>query len=370
MVRVCHMTSAHSSQDVRILKKQCTSLAKKYETYLVAQGDSYIENNVNVIGIGNIVGGRFKRMTHATRLVYKNALELDCDIYQIHDPELLPYAKKLKKRGKRVIFDSHEDYVSQIREKSYIPKLFRTVISSLFEHYQNSVMGIIDGVIFPCYKDGKHIFENKCNFVATVGNEPKLEELYNKYSPDSKKISRSICHIGSLSYNRGIDHFARAATKVNAVAILGGSFRPAEFKDKILNSSPKSNIDYRGICDRDDVLKIYKESLIGNCTILNVGQYNTYDNFATKIYEYMSMGLPVIMSDYTYAQKINNEYNFAILVSPDNVDEIADAIEYLINNPSNAIRMGENGRRAIKEKFNWDIEEKKLLNLYEKILVI
>ena len=30
--------------------------------------------------------------------------------------------------------------------------------------------------------------------------------------------------------------------------------------------------------------------------------------------------------------------------------------------------MGENGRRAVKEEFNWDVEAKKLLTLYEEIL--
>jgi len=29
--------------------------------------------------------------------------------------------------------------------------------------------------------------------------------------------------------------------------------------------------------------------------------------------------------------------------------------------------MGENGRRAVLEEFNWGIEEKKLLGLYEKV---
>ena len=81
----------------------------------------------------------------------------------------------------------------------------------------------------------------------------------------------------------------------------------------------------------------------------------------------MSMGLPVIITKYPFAEKMIKKYDFGIAVEPDNVDEIADAIMYLIDNPDKAKEMGENGRRAVLEEFNWGIEEKKLINLYRKL---
>ena len=53
---------------------------------------------------------------------------------------------------------------------------------------------------------------------------------------------------------------------------------------------------------------------------------------------------------------------------PENVEEIAQAIAFLRDNPEEAKRMGENGRRVVKEEFNWGVEEKKLFALYEDIL--
>ena len=50
------------------------------------------------------------------------------------------------------------------------------------------------------------------------------------------------------------------------------------------------------------------------------------------------------------------------------MDEIADAIRYLLDHPDEARQMGENGRCAVKEEFNWGVEEKKLLSLYEEVL--
>ena len=62
-MKVCHMTSAHDSDDVRIFQKECVSLAKSgHEVYLVARGQSRNEKNVTVIGVGDAPSGRLKRM--------------------------------------------------------------------------------------------------------------------------------------------------------------------------------------------------------------------------------------------------------------------------------------------------------------------
>ena len=61
-------------------------------------------------------------------------------------------------------------------------------------------------------------------------------------------------------------------------------------------------------------------------------------------------------------------FRFGLCVDPENVDETEDAIRYLLDHPDEARQMGENGRRAVKEEFNWGVEEKKLLALYDEIL--
>ena len=82
----------------------------------------------------------------------------------------------------------------------------------------------------------------------------------------------------------------------------------------------------------------------------------------------MAMGLPVVLAKCAYYEKILGKYSCGVCVDTENVDEFASAISRLLDNPEEARRMGENGRRAVKEEFNWDMEEKKLLALYEEIL--
>jgi len=368
MIKVCHMTSAHKSTDVRIFHKQCTSLVKAgYDVYLVAQGESYDSNGVKIIGVSQISGSRFKRMTQGAKSVYKKAIEIDADIYQIHDPELLPYALKLKKKGKKVIFDSHEDYFTQIQEKQYLVGFLRIIIAHAYKYYEKRICKKIDAVIFPCTMNGKNVFEGRAKKVVFINNTPILTELYANYTLDYPKKNKAICHIGGLTYSRGITHLIKATYKADAKLILGGLFNPQNYAEELTALKEYECVDYRGFVDRSGVCEILKESNIGVSTLLNIGQYNKADNFATKVYEYMAMGLPIIISDYPYAREVNKKYNCFMIVEPTNIDKIANAINYLIDNTETAKEMGQNGRRAVLEEFNWGVEEKKLYELYESL---
>ncbi len=371
MIKVCHMTSAHKPTDIRIFEKECVSLAKKeeYDVYLVSKGESYKSKNVNIVGIGDINRGRLSRMLFTAKDIYKKALEIDADIYHFHDPELLPYGLKLKKKGKSVIFDSHENYSEQIKEKYYIPKFLRGFISKVFKSYESKVTKKIDGVIFPCPMFGKHPFEGRSKRFVYVNNTPILEELYDKYDKNDKDYSNPVvCYAGGLNANRGITKLIEGCYKSGAKLILGGNFVPASYGEELKNKVEYECVDFRGYLNRDDILKMYEESTIGANVLLNIGQYSVLSNLSTKIYEFMSMGLPVISNDYPYAREVMEKYKFGLVVDSSNSNEIASAIKYLSENPDIARQMGENGRKAIKEHFNWSIDEKVLYDLYEDIL--
>jgi glycosyltransferase involved in cell wall biosynthesis len=86
------------------------------------------------------------------------------------------------------------------------------------------------------------------------------------------------------------------------------------------------------------------------------------------MFEYMAAGLPVIASNFPLWKEIIEGNHCGIYVNPLKPKEIAKAIEYLIKHPKEAKRMGENGRKAVLEKYNWENESKKLLKIYEELL--
>ena len=373
MTKVCHLSSAHAPNDTRIFHKQCASLAKAgYQvSFVVKAKDAQsvgctTQKGVQVIQVPVDSSSRLKRMLFGAKAVYQKALEVDADIYEFHDPELLPYGLKLAKKGKKVIFDSHEDYPTQIMEKEWIPTLLRRMISSAYRAYETHVVKQLDAVLFPCTKNGINIFENRAKQVVILSNAVMLEEM-TPPQQEAQKPGDTICCTGSLTYQRGITHLIRAAHQAGVKLILAGQYSSEEYRRELEAMPEYSCVEYLGYIGRQELAQVYARSSIGMSTILNVGQYASLDNFPTKVYEYMAAGLPVIVSDYPFMRRSVQQDDFGIAVDPVDVQAVAQAIGAILSDPQRAQQMGENGRQAVLQKYNWDIELKKLLELYDSL---
>ena len=361
------MTSAHDAEDVRIFHKECVSLAENgYEVYLCERGESYEKNGVHIVGVGDIPKGRLKRMTEGARRVYEAALALDCELYHLHDPELLPYGLKLKRRGKKVVFDSHEMTREQFRLKPYVKKGTAALVAGVYGAYEDYVLRRIDAVIFPCTMEGEFPLPGKNT--ATVDNFPRLREMYELYDPDAPREPETVCIVGSLTEDRGIRDLILAADRAGCKTVLAGVLAPESFAEEIRGRAAKGRIELLGALDREGVRSVMQRCMIGADPVWNVGQYDKLDNMSTKVYEYMAMGMPVVFTENRFNGKMIEQYRFGVCVDPGNTEEFAAAIRELLNHPEKAREYGENGRRAVKEHFSWEQEEKKLLALYEKIL--
>lgn len=365
-MKICHVTSVHQSTDPRVFQKECVSLAKAgYETYLVAKGESREDQGVHVIGVGAPPAGRLKRMTVFSRQVVQAALAVDAEVYHLHDPELLLHALTLKRKGKKVIFDSHEFYTLLMRDKYYLK--CAGAVAWLYGKFETYVFRRIDAVVAPCTKDGKDFFAGKTRRTAIVANYALKSELYDAYVPGGRE-EPVMCYVGALNEARGITNLVRTADKAGMRLILGGDFQPPAYGEILKDEPGYALVDYRGHADRSQVRQILQEASIGMYTLRNVGQYNIVDTFGVKVYEYMSMALPIVMSDSAYARRVKEAYDFGILVDPDDVEQMAQAVRYLADHPEERARMGAEGRRAVAEAFNWDSQAKVLVDLYRDLI--
>lgn len=222
MKRICHMSSSHSWNDVRIFIKECQTLAEAgYEVYLVAEGIDRKENGVHVVGCGEKPSSRKKRMRMFAKKVYEKAIELDCEIYHIHDPELLPYGIKLKKMGKKVIFDSHEDVPGQILDKEWIPAVLRKLIALCYRQYESYCAKRFDAVIAatPYIADK---FRGRCRKVIIVNNYPRTDEIIFHGTPFADREA-IICYAGGINAIRGEKIMVKAMEDISGTLILAGS---------------------------------------------------------------------------------------------------------------------------------------------------
>jgi glycosyltransferase involved in cell wall biosynthesis len=137
-------------------------------------------------------------------------------------------------------------------------------------------------------------------------------------------------------------------------------------KDEIYNETKMKNVNYKGWVDRKTMREVLKKSKAGLVTFLPLPNHVSAQ--PNKIFEYMSAGIPVIASNFDLWREIIEGNSCGICVNPENPTEIAQAINYLIANDKEAQKMGENGKRAVVEKYNWTIEKKKLFNVYHNQL--
>lgn len=364
-IKVCHFTSAHRPDDVRIFLKECSSLAAAgFDVYLVAANcDSGVKHGVNIVGAKAPVSGRFARMLNASRIVYKKALSLDADIYHFHDPELLPYGLKLKRKGRKVIYDAHEDVPKQILGKYWISKRLRTIVAVVFRMYENYVSKRLDYILTatPFIRDRFIKVNPNCE---DINNFPLLSELVAETSWAEKQ--NEVCYIGGISAIRGVEALMDGMEKTEGLKLnLAGDFSPESFRDTIAAKPAWDKVNEYGFVGRSETAKIMSRSKVGIVTFLPLP--NHLDAQPNKMFEYMSAAIPVLASDFPLWREILVKNDCGICIDPEDPKAIADALKLFITDDKRAEQMGRNGRNAVIEKYNWTAEERKLISVYESL---
>lgn len=354
--KVCLLTSGHQPFDVRIFHKESKSLVKAgYDVTLIAQHDK--EEIVDGVKIVNLQKprNRIERMTKTVWSAYRKAVHVDADIYHFHDPELMPIALRLRRRGKKAIFDIHEDTRVQIILKQYVPSILRAILSRAYALYEDYACRRFSALITPQQK--MTLYYGNLNKTITVENFADLS-TYPRRMPDFSKPV--LFHAGGLSEDRGLYNM------INAAKNIAGQFEffVAGKIDK--GATSLFPLNYLGYMDQNQLLDAYRKSNIGIILYNNVGQYSMAG--AVKCYEYMANSMPIIMPDFGEWLTFNQEHECGINVDVKNGKAVADAIHFLIENPEKARALGENGRRWVEVKYSWQAAFQKLQVLYEEVL--
>ena len=366
MCRIAHLTSAHPRNDTRIFMKQCRTLAAcGYDVTLVVaddEGDDY-KDGVTIADVGRLPG-RLNRIFRTTRRVFDKAVALDADIYQLHDPELIPIGLKLKRLGKKVIFDSHEDVPAQLLDKPYLDPMSLRVLSGAVAIYERFACHQFDGIIgaTPFIRD-KFLLINPQT--VDVNNFPLIGELDTAVQWANKRDE--ICYVGGIDAIRGAHEIVRACELIRSPTRLNlvGRFSESALEARVKAYPGWERVNELGFLDRSGVRNVLSRSVAGLVTSHPIG--NFLDGLPVKMFEYMAAGIPVIASNIPSWRDIIQGNGCGVCVDPLDPTAIAGAIDYLVMNPETAKRMGENGKKAVMEKYNWPVQATKLTDFYRVI---
>ena len=363
--KVCHITSAHSRNDIRIFLKECISLAKNYYDVILIVNDSEpdeVNKGVKIISTKFKPRNRLDRFLNSKKLLLAKAIEVDADIYHLHDPDLLPLGNRLKSMGKKVIFDSHEDIPKQIIDKVWIPKIFRRFISNVYSLYEKNSLKKYDAVITVTPHIVERLLKINPNTVM-ITNYPIVDLDSNV----NRKPNNSICFAGGVCSQYNHEKIIKAIEKIENIEYILAGDGSKEYLSLLQSLPAWGKVNYLGKVPYKEVKNIYINSIAGLALDYSSQGKEQGTLGVIKIFEYMEAGIPVICSNYKLWKEIIEGNNCGICVDPHNIEDITKAIKYILNNPEKAKKMGENGRKAVIEKYNWGTQERILIDLYERL---
>ena len=229
-----------------------------------------------------------------------------------------------------------------------------------------------DGIPYERYRsltDAVAILLNVPETTASL-DEALFDELSKKYEG-----SRVVVYVGSIHRLRGCLNMIRAMRYVieeipNAKLLLIGPVMDEKFMEEasafIEQYHLEDNVEFLGFVPYDKLHTYLSICHIGLWLYLPYEQ-SIRTKGSSKLFLYMRAGLPVVASNFPGIRSIIEEAKCGILVNPTNVREIADAIVKLLKGPELAKQMGESGKRAVRERYNWEKEERKIIGAYEQL---
>lgn len=345
MAKIVIFSNKHRANDNRLIELEARPLAASGHEVIVY-------GNMNGIDI-NESNFTVKQCATKSRACLNQCLIENGDIYIFQDPGLLSCAVKLQKRGKICLFDSHENYEEKIKTRlaNKFPILapLKNVFAKIWWLYERHSVKKLSGKICA----DRTVFKKYNANTFLLPNMPSKEFYENLPARTSTRDVFTLIYVGTITWDRGIIETAKAiqlCKHKNVQFQVIGDTKDEKLKEKI-QSYP--NVIWNGRIEWRRLKKYLVNSDVGTVLLqpTEAYLYCPGENIV-KLWEYMSIGLPVLISDFPGLRKLNDELKFGYTVKPDDINDIAKLIDWMIENLNQIKQMGANGRTAVIEKYN------------------
>ena len=272
--------------------------------------------------------------------------------------------RRLKRKGKKVVYDVHEDLPRQILSKYYIRQGLRVLIANGIERYENYVARNVDMVVAATPLITNRFRQLNRN-VINVNNYP-IKEVFHR-TEGTPRLDQ-ICYIGGISAIRGMKEILDAMLLLpeDIRLILAGPFSDPGYEHVLEQHAGWERVNYLGFISQAEVNEVYNQSFAG--LVLLLPYPNHVESQPMKMFEYMSAGLPVIASNFPLWEEILLPNNCGLCSDPQDPQAIADAIMKLYNDRDLVEEMGRNGVHQIRTKYHWSNEAKVLIDAYKQLV--
>lgn len=363
-MRIYHVTTAHRADDVRIYERECRSLAAVpgYQVALAAPGQIPGGTPIRQRVIPDPPSGRAERFLLSPLRAARALHGVDADVFHFHDPELLPVALLLAKRGRKVIWDAHEDYLAEVDAtgpKDWIPTGARgfvqagtrRVLHAVDTHAAGIVAATVD--IAAGYRNPRTVVVGNqarvADFAACRPTFASRQLLYTGHVGDQhcfRELVEGVAAVPDTTLvvaGRSRDE----AVWAQAQAVLGPRLRPA------------------GWVDRAGLRELISASALG---VVSYADIRTNDhNSPNKLFEFAAAGLPVVATPNAGNAKAVATSGGGVVADDFTAAGFKEAIAAALADESRWTDMSAAARHWADEFGSWERAQQSLLDLYAAI---
>ena len=200
------------------------------------------------------------------------------------------------------------------------------------------------------------------NGVALNRFNPKIEvgNIRERYNLPSENI---ILYVGRFVKYKGLEYLIRAMKYVeHGTLIIAGKGKLERYLKQIVRNEQSKNVKFLGYVPDEDLPKLYRVSDIYVLPSITRGE-----NFGISALEAMACGVPVVASDLPGVRELVRD-DCGMKVKPKGVLGLAGKINEMLSDDALRLEMGKNARKNA-ESYNWEDISKKVMNVYEEILM-
>ncbi|OZI08936.1 group 1 glycosyl transferase [Siphonobacter sp. BAB-5385] len=366
---VLHLSTLHRGDDSRMVLKMAVSTALRYPTTVLATPPLNSNTSITFLPIP-YESSLLKRLLFVHPQVLWHSLRVRADIVHVHAPEALPIALLNQWLGSKVIFDAYENMAKQLDGKQINNgRLFRWFFR-LFDRIARRKFYFIfaEDSYLESYTDVQ-----KPSIV--LHNFPDLS-LFPSSAPSTTGGPPAFFYLGQISKARCLDVMIEASRLLrkeypdfrwHIFGKPGFDLRSFEEIEQLPGyEEVKENLIFHGHTPAPEAYRTGAGCLGGVALLRPIGDFP--GSYPSKIFEYMALGLPVVTSNFPLYQSVVEENECGFCIDPTDAEQLYESLKILIEQPAVRTQMGERGKRAVRQRYNWAYEQQRLLDFYERIL--
>lgn len=367
-MKVCHLSTVHSSVDVRIFVKQCCSLAKSGHdvTLVINHSNDEIVNGVKIKALKKraAVARLFINLPYVLFYCIRNKF----NVYHGHDPELIPILFILRMLGRTVVYDMHENFPKQLLTKS-LSKVSKFVIGAVWPSVEKVTLSRMKVVYAETsYKKYYPYIKDSIDLL----NMPLLEKLSS--IKEKKHTDFTIGYVGGVSKDRYCLNILEALENLQNEGVqirfecVGPIFEEETKKEVERYMGVLKKVNFYGELPPADAWRVISKCHVGIAMLMPIPNY--VESYPTKLFEYLALGLPVLTSNFEIYKPIVEENVVGFCIDPLDLAQFEQKLKELYKSPELVSEMSKKALKVLQSRYSWELEFNKLLAFYDNTKLV